>query len=202
MKKRKIIFILLFPLVAEVVISCCDCLKPVIHNYSNKTISLNNIDNSGSEPIISSAETILKTAYGIRVQISREKIVFASRSGSVFIQSACAQDCFCPPEIQFLPQDSVISIRIFAVNDFDLNHLANADISDNFKVYKPHSFTSIKDYLKNSNLVLYDDSSLDIIFDLLLMTAPASSDKQKFKVQITLSDGRVLEKETSEIKLI
>ena len=86
--------------------------------------------------------------------------------------------------------------------DFDSNHLANSDISDYFKVYKKYSFTSIKDYLKNSNLVLFDESSLDMTFDLLLMTPPASSKQQKFKVQITLSDGRILEKETSEIKLI
>ena len=41
-----------------------------------------------------------------------------------------------------------------------------------------------------------------LIVDLLLMTAPTSDNLQQFKIQIVLSDGRILEELTSEIELI
>jgi hypothetical protein len=43
MKLNKILIILFFPLMAEVVVSCCDCLKTITGRYTNKNILVNNI---------------------------------------------------------------------------------------------------------------------------------------------------------------
>jgi hypothetical protein len=201
MKAKRVIFIMLFPLIADLVVSCCNCLEPVIKLYTHKTILVSNLDNSGSQPVITTSNSVVKTGYGIRVQLNREKTVSNGKQGALFIQSAYAFDCDCPPVNQLLPKDSVTSIKIFTLNDFDATHSANADISDYFKVYRFFSFSTIKDYLKNSKSTLYEDSELELTLDLLLMTAPSINAQHKFKVQITLSDGRVLEQETSQIQL-
>jgi hypothetical protein len=201
MKAKRVIFIMLFPLIADLAVSCCNCLEPVIKLYTHKTISVSNLDNSGSQPVISTSNSILKTAYGIRIQLTREKTVCNGKQPTLFIQSAYAFDCDCPPVNQLLPKDSVTSIKIFTLNDFDVTHSANADISDYFKVYQQFYFSTIKDYLKNSESTLYDDTELQLTLDLLLMTAPSINTQHKFKIQITLSNGRILEQETSQIQL-
>lgn len=202
MKTKKIIFILLLPLILEIVVSCCECIEPIFQNYTNKAITINNLDNSGREPIVSASTSILKTAYGIRIQLLGEKIACIERPISIFIQSAFATKCDCPPSYQFLPKDSITSIKILSLNDFNSNHSANSEISDYFKVYKYYSFSTIQDYLKNTPAVLNYESDLAIKIDLLLMTAPTIDNQHKFRVQITLSDGRILEQDTSIIELI
>lgn len=204
MKARKILLFLLLPLIAETVISCCHCLEPVLKRYTNKTLLIDNLDNSNNEPVISTSGSVAKTAYGIRIHLSREKIACINRSRSVFIQSAFAYKCDCPPPNQFLPEDSITSIKVFTVNDFDATHSANSDISDYFKVYTAYlfTFTTIPDYLRNTSPVLYSENELEVKLDLLLMTPPSFNNQHRFRVQITLSDGRVLQQETSEIQLV
>ena len=202
MKIKKLIIIILFPLIAEIVVSCCQCTDSLVLYYTNKTLSISNLDNRGSEPIVSSSPSFIKTAYGIRINLVRENIACIKQTNYFIIQSANATSCRCPPITQFLPRDSITSLKIFALNDFDLNHSANSDISDYFKVYKQYSFASINDYLKNLDSTVYDEQEFDLGIDLLLMTAPTLSSKHKFKVQIILSDGRMLEQETSLTELI
>lgn len=94
-----------------------------------------------------------------------------------------------------------MSIKVYTLNDFDGTHPAGADLSGNFKVYRNYAFMTMEDYLKYADVTLYDERQLDIRIDLLLMTAPAITDQHQFKVQMALSDGRVLETETSTIEL-
>jgi len=209
MRTKKVLFILMLPVVIEVIASCCDCLEIIYKNYSNQSIVINNLDNSGAEPIITSSNTIPKNAYGIKVGLHREIVACNRKNIQTFIQSAYATSCECPPPNQFLPKDSVTSFKILTLYDFDLNHSADSDISDYFKIYNQFSFITITDYLKsdkdyysNSNLILYNENDLEIELDLLLMTAPSINITHKFKIQIVLSDGRILEQETSEIELI
>ena len=202
MRLIRIIIVLLLPLIAEVVISCCDCPKPFIKHYTNKLIEIQNIDNSGSEAIITTANSVPKEAFGIRIRLHSEKTACVYPSRSFFIQTASATKCDCPPEYQILASDSVTAIQVFTLNDFDTNHPANSDISDYFKVFQRSSFITIADYIKSYRTVLYDDNELDLKIDLLLMTPPATSKSYKFEIKITLSDGRILEGESTAIKFI
>jgi hypothetical protein len=206
---KKVIIILLLPIVAEVVIACCDCLDPVKKTYSNEAFIINYLDNSGASPVATTAGSVPKDAFGIRLQFQREIVACHYRMIPTFFQSAYAFSCDCPPDYQIFPKDSVLSIKIFTQYDFDAGHAADSDISDYFSIYHPHSFTSIDKYLKpeidydgNSTLVLYRNEDLTTDLDLLLMTAPSTNTTHQFKVQITLSDGRVFEDETTEIDLI
>lgn len=202
MKINKILIVLLFPLITEVVISCCNCLVPLIRYYTNKTVKIQNIDNSGSEPMITTANTVHKEAFGIRAQLNREKTACLSPFKSLFIQTAYANGCRCPPSNQFLARDSITAIQVFTLNDFDIMHASNSDISDYFKIFQSFSLSTITDYIKKYDKVLYTDNELELKFDLLLMTPPTINKNHKFKIKITLSDGRILEGESTPIELI
>lgn len=199
---KKVIFLLLLPLMAEVVVSCCNCIEPVIQHYTNKTISLSHLDNSGQEAIVSASNTVLKSAYGIRLQLIREKLACLQQRPSLFLPSAYAMGCHCPPPQQYLAKDSIASITLFTLADFDNDHPAGADLSGYFKVYKPYSYTPIEDFVKNAPGTLFDERELSTTIDLFLMAVPAVGGDHRFKVQVRLSDGRILEQETSPVKLL
>ncbi|HRP90899.1 MAG TPA: DUF5034 domain-containing protein [Edaphocola sp.] len=202
MRINKILVVLLFPLIAEVMISCCDCIDSLIGHYTNKTMIVKNLDNSGPNPLTTTTNSVPKEAFGIRVQLTRERTACLAPPQSFFIQSAYATSCKCPPPNQLFAQDSVVTIQIFTLNDFDPNHPANSDVSDYFKVFEGSTFSTITDFIKKKKTVLYSDDELELDFDVLLMTPPSLNQSHKFKVKITLSDGRILEEMTPSIDLI
>ena len=188
---------------AEVAISCCNCIEPVIRHYTNKTITLSNLDNSAQAPVVSLSDTVIKKAYGIRLQLIREKMAcLEKRRPSLFISSAYAFKCSCAPAQEYRPKDSIVAIKIFTLQSFDNNHAAGSDLSAYFKVYRSYAFSTIEQFVKNSPTVLFDDKQVELSIDFLLMKPPAINVEHAFKVQFTLSDGRTLEGETSPVKLI
>lgn len=194
---------MLFPMLANLVVSCCNCEDPAIFHYTYKTLGVKNLDNSGSEVRESSAGAILKTAYGIRLLLGRQKTARHQVPRGFFVSAAYAQvDCFCPPPRQFEPRDSITAIKVMTLTAFDNSHPVNADVSDFFRVYKPYAFATIPEALTSKEKVLYDESELPDKIDLLLMTAPAINTRHQFKVQVYLSDGRVLEADTPLTDLI
>lgn len=198
---KKIIFLLLFPLIANLVVACCDCMEPLIEHYTNRTLTIHNLDNAGNEPAESTSVSIKKAAYGIRIKLFREKTACIEPTKLLFIQSAYAmKKCNCPEPNQFFAKDSITGIKIITLNDFDNGHLANTDISAYFKVYSSHTFSTIENYIKRS-IVLFDESEFETSLDLLLMTSPVLNSQHQFKIQVSLSDGRVIEEKTS-IELI
>ena len=206
-KKLVILFFLLVPIVGVVFHSCCDCKEETQHgNYSHKTMFLKNLDNSGAEIIESEALQLNKNAYGIRLYLEREKVVVAcvkKQINSIFIPSAYATSCDCPPEFLYFANDSIVSIKIFTINDFDNQHLENSDVTDYFKV--AGSFSTIESYVANMYYTYADDFvywGRELKLDLLLMTAPTANNKQQFEIQVALSDGRILKQKTIEIELL
>jgi hypothetical protein len=137
----------------------------------------------------------------------REKDVVAcvKQPNTIFIQSAYAMiDCFCPSEYIFSPTDSIKTINIFTLNDFDNQHSENSDITDYFKV--AHSYSSVKNHVANMQFTFeYDIETKfepELKIDLMLMTVPTANNNQQFKIQVVLSDGRIFEQQTPEIKLL
>ena len=209
-KKLIILFFLLVPVASVVFHACCPCDVETQHrNYSHKAIFLKNLDNSGEKAIESESLQLNKNAYGIRLYLEREKIVVARAKpiNSIFIQSAYATSCECPPEFLYFPSDSIVSIKIFTVNNFDIQHLENSDVTNYFRV--ADSYSTVDSYVANMRYtfasgyargVQYWEQELKL--DLLLMTAPTANNKHQFKIQVELSDGRILEQLTTEIELL
>ncbi|MGV8091386.1 MAG: DUF5034 domain-containing protein [Mangrovibacterium sp.] len=204
MMKRinKIILILMLPLMVELIVSCCDCLETIFFDYTNCSLTINNLDNSDATPIIAQSKSISKKAYGIRVSINRsENICEVERNNSLFIQSAYATSCDCPPESQYMALDSIVSVAITTCNDFDSEHLGCSDVSELFYVFERNEFTSIPEYIGNVKTELYDFMNPTFEFDLLLMSPPTIGIEHQFEVTIELSDGRILNAQTGIIEL-
>lgn len=202
MEINKIILILLLPLLVELMVACCDCLEPTYFNYTYCGLTVNNLDNSGAAPNVAQSNKISKVAFGIRVVINRnENICKAKPNKSFFFQSAYATSCDCPFEFQYLPLDSINSVKVVTKNDFNAGHLENSDVSEYFFVFGGNEFSTIGEYITNIVTTLYDFSSPTLAFDLLLMTPPTIGLEQQFKVEVELSDGRILTAQTELIEL-
>ncbi|HYF03898.1 MAG TPA: DUF5034 domain-containing protein, partial [Patescibacteria group bacterium] len=109
---KKLIIVILALLTTEFIMACCECTAPTFHNYTNTGLSLKNLDNSGAVVVESSSNVVSRTAYGIRLRIKGEKIVSIQRMPSLFTQPLYATSCECPPDIQYIPKDSITDIKI------------------------------------------------------------------------------------------
>lgn len=212
--KSKVLIIFLSVFIIRLVVSCCDCGETTYTKYTHFNLSVKNIDNSGEDIVVSTDSLIVKTAYGIQLDILRKPIEQESGMSAIAFTSANAVCCECGPEFESTPLDSITDVKVFTINDFNEDYPAGTDISACFNVYTYKSFSSISTYIKNISYVLfydgYDESyeHTDTYFfrlkiNLLLMdTSATSQHPHKFKVQVFLSDGRIFEQETPEINLI
>lgn len=192
----------MLPLLIELLVACCDCYEPVYFNYTNCSMTISNLDNSGVKPVVTESNTIAKDAFGIRVEIYRnEDICKVKPNHSLIFQSAYAMSCDCPPEFQYLPLDSITDVKITSLNDFDSEHLANADVSEYFYVKSGNGFTEISKFVENMHSTLYGLSDSGFEFDLLLMFPPTLGPEHQFAVEVELSDGRIFNVQTDVLEL-
>lgn len=198
---KKVIFLLLLPLIAEVVISCCNCVAPLTFRYSNKAITAINLDNSGARPEESKADTIRKTAFGIRVYLEREQLACLQKKPSLFITSAYAYSCRCEPATSYIAKDTIKEVRIITTNAFDNTHPAGSEIGAYFQVFDHFTLSPLAAYVKNWSPTIFNETDLAPLKDLLLMTPPTLGPEHSFRIEFHLSDGRVLQNTTSTVKL-
>jgi len=188
----------------------CGCGElPVSVSYSHKILIVKNLDNSGASAIESESLQLNKNAYGIRFYLIREKDIIAriKQTNSIFVQSMYAFTKAPCPEYFHFPSDSIVSIKIFTINDFDDQHLTDSDVTNYFRV--AGSFSTIENYVAGVRYTFdwgyitdFEDFIAEIKLDLLLMTPPTATNNHQFKVQVTLSDGRILEQLTTEVQLL
>ena len=185
----------------------CDVTTSNRIKYSHKTLILKNLDNSGEQAIESEALELNKNSYGIRLYLIRERnaIVRVRQSYSLFFHSTYAfTPRTCLPAYIFSPTDSIISIKVFTLNNFDNQHPENSDITNYFKVAQ--SYSDVKEHVANMRFTYeYDFETQfekELKIDLMLMATTTTNNPHHFKIQVALSDGRIFEQQTSEIKLL
>lgn len=195
-------------IVTQIVIACCSCKQTTFGKYTHKSIDVVNLDTSGSEIIVARSNAVFKNSYGIELLFHRSRIACAMPVGSLFISTSYAHSCSCPPEVEILAQDSITQVHVITLRDFDESHPAGSDISDYFKI-RPYgnSYNTLKYYdsvgAENYTSDLnHKADNLDRSERLLLMTPPAIGKLHIFKVQVRLSDGRVLQAKTPEVELL
>lgn len=197
---KKVFVLLLLPLMVELLVSCCDCTEPDLFRYTNEGLTVQHLDNRGREPVVSSDNIVLKKAYGLRVTITGKQVVRAARP-SFFISRSYAFSCGCDPSPQYHPIDSVLAFRIITLDDFDVTHPAGADITSYFKVFRGNGYADLEGMFSHARVV-YRKPDLDDSFNALLMEPPPQSGHYRFRVEVELSDGRLLQAETSAAELL
>ncbi|MBX3255111.1 MAG: DUF5034 domain-containing protein [Chitinophagaceae bacterium] len=201
MKIKKVLILLLIPLFSDMLVACCDCDDPQLFKYTNAGLELQHLDNRAQSPVIDEDGIALKEAYGIAMTLRCEPTAFKPAPFSFFLNQSYAFSCGCDAAVQHHAKDSVVAIRIITLENFDASHAAETDISDYFRLYTWNSFTTITDYLHKDAKVFTYDEPQNIVMNALLITAPAAAGSYRFRVEMDLSDGRSLIKETSTIEL-
>ena len=108
MKTKRLLLFLFILSIASVVSSCCNCKETTYDEYTNCRVELHNISQLGGE-----LDVIKADEYILRVIVLRnQEVCEAKVNNSLFISSAMASiDCFCPPDVIFLPIDSIVSVK-------------------------------------------------------------------------------------------
>ncbi|MEL6866978.1 MAG: DUF5034 domain-containing protein [Bacteroidota bacterium] len=192
MKIKKVLVVLLIPFAVNFFIACCDCLETTFLGYTHCSLTIDNLDNSGLSPVVDTSGQIIKTAFGLRVQVQRSENTCFRNSPTLFVHSAYAYDCHCPPVEEYSPIDSITSISITTLNEFDDDHPAGAAINAYFNVLVGTDFIPIEEFDLALSNRFWDVINNDWTVDLMLMVAPPERGDYQFEVEIGLSDGRAL----------
>lgn len=191
MKIRKIGVILLIAFTVRLSLSCCDCPETNTFKYTFDSIQLFHLDNSGKKPVIVNSGTIPKEAYGMQIEFSLGPMASGSIPDLTLFNSACAYDCFCPPEFEYVAEDTISGMKIISLNDFDDTHPADSDISEYFKVHTGMVYRTFQEYTDHPENIYFDKPSREDI-EILLMQPPTFTGQHQFRAEIELSDGTTL----------
>jgi hypothetical protein len=206
MLKKTVLLVLLFT-IARFIISCCHCQPSTNYRYTHDSLTICHLDYRTDEMVITTDSTALKNAYGIRLLIDRTVLACKEEpAGSQIIQSTYAFSCGCELDA-FIQTDSIVSIKITTLTDFDSLHLKNTDVTSRFYVFKSNAYIPVDMYIKGTRQYEHPSPNNDadvnrLQMSLLLMTPPQFSGIKQFLVEVVLSDGRIFSKTTSTISLI
>lgn len=197
---KKILFVFGLALMSQLIVACINCNCPPVRTiyFTSKGLSLKNMDLSLPQPMVTNSGTISSANYGIQVQLQTTLLTMGTQHRTWgLMQSAYACSC---NEDEFIGKEHILSLKIVSSNDFDTNHPKNTDLSLYFKAIKGATIIPIADYIKSSNELNYN---IMYAFSegIFLQAAPNMNKKHKFKLILTLSDGRIIEAETSEVEL-
>ncbi len=198
---KKIFIVFAFALVTQLIAGCVDCncgpTKKIY--YTKKNPSLKHMDAALPHPMITKDSVIASDKYGIYLQMQTQQLIVRKQHTNWGLIQI-AQACGCA-EDEIIPTEQISAIAIFSNSDFDASHPKNTDLSLYFKVKRGKTVETMEFYLKYLKDSRYGSNN-PFAEGILLQVAPSSNKKHKFKVRITLSDGRILEAETTEVELI
>jgi len=98
-----------------------------------------------------------------------------------------AYDCWDKYDIQH----KIDKISVISLNEFDLNHTANSDISEYFRAsFYPNQISTIDSTINNENK---DSFSRFYYFDLLLNKPPQLDSSFRFVVKVKLSNNELVD---------
>lgn len=193
--KNRIVLLLLLPFIAEFFISCCDCGDPVQLNYSHCSVTTRLLDLQGGEPVVvTEPDFIVATNFGIELTLERSEDVcqFKPSQFSLFSEaSALSCDCL---DFDASPRETVSDIRVFTLSDFNEEVTAGDEVSNLFLERKFNGVT--EGLITAADQIIYDYGYAEYdtyVMDLVLTQAPNEQGDFQFRVEIELTDGRVLE---------
>ena len=201
MRTKRVSIIILTVFLLRVIISCCDCPKLNEHKYSYDNLSVYNLDNSGQNPVISLTNIVPSKAYGIEIDFSLIRVALNRSKTLTVFPEAFAQDCFCLDSLQYIAKDTITSIDITTIDDFDSQRPANSDVSYLFKILQNNSYVTFQEYINQPEIIYQNKIPEKEILQLFLLQPPQFLGEHKFKIGITLSDNRLLTTTTNPVIL-
>lgn len=179
-------------LVADLVVSCCDCPPPSENYYTNCEIGLENIDNRGPHPELVSSDTLSKKAFGLKLEILQKVDLCFYKTPTLFSSAAYAISCDCIGDMSFL-LDQVDKLTITTIQDLAPGFPAGSEVSQTFKLFQFPEFYEVDQLMSTVNTSsYYSGDSIFQTFDLLLINDEIYTGTHQFEIELHLSDGRVL----------
>jgi hypothetical protein len=201
MKLARILCWLLLPLMIGTVQACCNCADEISYRFIVNKIEIANLDNSGISPVPVQGDAVNKKAYCLRIAMTTTKVAFQKNvTPNLFVQTASAQDCFCNGGFYGQMTDTLLSLHIYTVNDFDSTHKAGSEINSYF--FSDGRYPLAANGSFNQPLYSYDFASPSYVYNYMLMHEPQFSSLCQFKVEINFSDNKKYELLTQPINLL
>jgi hypothetical protein len=158
------------------------------------------LDNSGKEPVIRDGNNINKKSLGFRISMT-DSILYTAQKFNMVAECLATK---CGVKLERL--HSITSIVIITIYDYsknlpagsDITHLFKARIAENVK----EDYKTINDVIlqiNDPNNNSYSEKTKK--FDLYLMDNMCIGGQQNFEINVFLSDGKVLVKQTNDILL-
>lgn len=187
--KRFLTLFLALSLIDVLMVSCfCDCPSPDEAPFVYCQIDTENLDNSGQEITIAS-DTVVKSAYGIRLAIETVLGDVCQATHSMpLLSGAYAVGCHCEVATYFYSTNPITRVEILTNAAFDANTPAGSDVADRFFRFNGESYTEAGQAIRNTQSLSYTGEH---ILELLLMEAPENAGEYQFNVEIELQDGTV-----------
>lgn len=204
MTLKRIVLIGLFLFIADLFIACCPCVIPPTAEYKRCNLEVSNYRYNSEKYVRWHPDNVEAENYGIELRFSQDQNTCQIKSTGLFVNTALA--CSCDGQ-EGKALDRFESIKVFTVQPFDSTHAAESDITAYFwGNWEYEDQTSIPEYvlLQNNR----DDEGLRyfIGIDNLLLRLNAkpttgTTIEHQFRIEATMTDGRVLSKLTTPVVL-
>ncbi len=198
MKIWKVLIVFALP---YFMLGCCKCADYISVTYfSYCSLQVDNIDALNNQlDAVSLADTIDLKQFGIRATI--EKSQASCSAPTTIFTTAYACDCVEPN--RYIPNNGIMQFRIITLNNFDATHRAGDTINSYFQQFYGPTFLPVDEYVQNYFSSPNNESTYfsDEQIDLKLITAPTNKVKHAFRIEILLSNNRLLSATTREVYL-
>lgn len=187
--------------------ACCHCEPERTRFYTTEDIIAQNVnfeivgDTAFSYNIVNN-DSVPRMNYGLQIQFDIKETVYSKFEIKGLIPTGYA--CKCSPDY-YSPRDTLKSIRIFTLKNFDASHPAGSEISEYFKFLtqattsgriSKRSIAESISQLSTTTYTPYDN------FQFYLDNIPDSlNSKMEFEIVAEFSKGKMLKDTTSVITL-
>ena len=187
---KRILLIGLLLFIADFFVACCHCEDFPILEYKRCELRVFNMDTTISEYTASYSDSIKSESYRLSLNFLTNENTCSLKPTGLFVTSAMA--CSCDDQYG-TPLDRVESIKVFTIQPFDSTHIAGADISD-YMIVEGGAPSEI--HISELIATLNDDRPNTYFnsqnFIVKLIATPDSAMARRFKVEATMTDGRIL----------
>jgi len=150
------------------------------------------------------SDSLPKEQLGIQLNLNGT-IVFSepeTKHMPGFINTAYACSC---PETMYFTADSISSIKIITLNNFDSTHVAGSDVTGYFRVpeydYSGGKAKVIQKPMEDYFQYSYSGPGPGFYLNIYLNRFPQNEGYAKFKIRVFTVNGKVFENETEAIYL-
>lgn len=190
---KKVLIIILTINLITLIQSCCT----EEYQYKWTDFSIGILDNSGEYPVLTDNKEVNKNALGLRITL-QDTVMYLAQNFTLVNEcyaTSCAEE--------YTRINNLSSIKIITLLDYSSKYPKDSDITQLFMARESgntkSTYISIDQIISNVNGSSHTYNGYSD-FDLYLIDTTALIEEQRFKVQLTMSDGNIFTQESDTLK--